>query len=124
MTVVLVDKAPGMPKGALNVVERRSRADNLFDVARVVLNRDQEVLVDVEPRAVLDKVVVLVAGGFVVLKSFFHTIIISEFPSRISNLEQCRQYEDSFDDRSLSAHQQHTRHRSHKPRRSRSNDRD
>ena len=124
MTVVLVDKAPGMPKGALNVVERRARADDLLDVARVVLNRDQEVLVDIEPRAVLDKVVVLVAGGFVVLKSFFHTIIISEFPSRISNLEQCQQYEDSFDDRSLSHHQQHTKHQSHKPRRFRSSDRD
>jgi len=78
---VLLDTAPSVLKGALNIAERRAHSDNLSDVAAIVLNRRDEVLIDIEPRTVLDKVVVLIAGGFVVLKSFFHTIIISEFPT-------------------------------------------
>jgi hypothetical protein len=39
------------------------------------------VLIDVEPRTGFEHLVVLIAGEFVVFKSFFHTIIISEFPT-------------------------------------------
>jgi len=78
---VLIDKAPSVPKGALNIAERRAHSDNLSDVTAIVLDRSDEVLIDIEPRAGFEHLVVLIAGGFVVLKSFFHTIIISEFPT-------------------------------------------